>query len=104
MESLQLEGTYKGRLVKLPCNEQGHVQPDQAAQMLVQPGLASLQGWGIHHISGKLAQLPRHSYHKQLLPYIQYKSSLFKLETIFPFPITTGPAKESVPFFPVAPL
>jgi len=26
MESFELEGTFKGHLVQLPCNEQGHLQ------------------------------------------------------------------------------
>lgn len=34
MESRELEGTIKGHLVQLPCNEQGHLQPDKAAQRL----------------------------------------------------------------------
>ena len=41
IESLELEWTFKGHLVQLPCNEQGHP-----------PCLESLQGWGIHNISG----------------------------------------------------
>jgi len=32
------------------------------------------------------------------LPYIQSKPPLFQYETIFPHPIPTDPAKESVPF------
>ena len=51
-QTLELEGTFKGHLVQLPCNEQGHPQLDQIAQSLVQPGLESLQGWGTHHTSG----------------------------------------------------
>jgi len=50
-ESLELEGTFKGHLVQLPCSEQEHPQLDQVAQSLVQPGLECLQGWGIHYIS-----------------------------------------------------
>ena len=53
MESLELEGAFKGHLVQLPCNEQGHALLDQVAQGLTQPRLESLQGWGIHHPSGK---------------------------------------------------
>ena len=36
IESLELEGTFKGHLVQLPCNEQGHAQLDQVAQSPVQ--------------------------------------------------------------------
>jgi len=34
MESLELEGTFKGRLVQLPCHEQGHLQLDQEFRAL----------------------------------------------------------------------
>jgi len=33
-ESLELEGTLKGDLVQLPCNEQGHPQLDQVLRAL----------------------------------------------------------------------
>ena len=49
VESFELEGTIKGHLVQLPCNE--HL--DQVAQSLVQPDLQCLQGWGIHHMNSK---------------------------------------------------
>ena len=29
MELFELEGTFKGHLVQLPCSEQGHLQLDQ---------------------------------------------------------------------------
>ena len=32
IESLELEGTFKGHLGQIPCNEQGHLQLDQGAQ------------------------------------------------------------------------
>jgi len=37
LELFELEGTLKGHLVQLPCNEQG--QLDQAAQSPIQPEL-----------------------------------------------------------------
>jgi len=42
IESLEMEVTFKGHLVQLPCNEQGHPQLDQAAQSLIQSCLDSL--------------------------------------------------------------
>ena len=51
MESLEVEGTFKGHLVQLTCSEQRHPQLSQVAQGLVQPYLASLQSWGINRIS-----------------------------------------------------
>jgi len=51
IESLELEGAFKGHLVQIPYNEQRRPQPDQVAQSMVQPELVCLQGLGIHHIS-----------------------------------------------------
>jgi len=51
IECFGLEGTFRGHLVQPPCNEQGHLQPDQVAQSPVQPGLECFQGWGIDHLS-----------------------------------------------------
>ena len=39
IESLELEGTFKGQLVQLPCSEQGYPELDQAAQGLIPPPL-----------------------------------------------------------------
>jgi len=44
IESLELDGTFKGHLVQLPCNEMGRAQLHRVAQSLVQPGLQSLSG------------------------------------------------------------
>ena len=41
---------------------------------------------------------------KDFFSYLLPKSTLFKVKTVSPCPITTDPAKESVPFFPVTPL
>lgn len=51
IESLELEGTFNGHLVQLPCNKHGHPQLDQIAQGLIQPCLESLQGQGINQIT-----------------------------------------------------
>ena len=50
---VKLEGTLKGHLGQLPCNEQGHLQLDQVSQSLVQPDLECLQGQVIHLLSGQ---------------------------------------------------
>jgi len=34
MEFLDLEGTFRGHLVQFLCNEQGHIQLNQVAQIL----------------------------------------------------------------------
>lgn len=39
IDVFQLEGTFKGHLVQVSCNEQGHPHVDQVAQSLVQPDL-----------------------------------------------------------------
>jgi len=108
IESLQLEATFKGHLAQLFCNEQGHIQLDQAVQSFVHSDLESLQGQDIHHLSRQPVPMLHHPHCKRLFPYIQPKSPLFNLqwfqgETISPDAITTDPSKESVPFFLVAP-
>jgi len=50
MESLELERTFKGYLVQLPCNEQGRAQLDEIARSPIQPGLECLHGQGIHPV------------------------------------------------------
>lgn len=40
IEQFGLEGTLKGLVVQRPCNDQGHLQPNQVAQSPVQSGLA----------------------------------------------------------------
>jgi len=44
IECLGLEGTFQGHLVQPPCNEQGHLYPDQIAQRPVQLDLERFQG------------------------------------------------------------
>ena len=64
IESLELKGTFKCHPVQLPCIEQGHTQVDQVTQSLVQPGLESLQGWSIYHLSGQPVPVPHHFHSK----------------------------------------
>jgi len=42
-ESLELERTFEGYLVQLPCNDQEHPQPDQIVQSPIQPDCECLQ-------------------------------------------------------------
>jgi len=51
IKPFELEGTLKGHLVQLPCNEQGHLQLDQGAQSPIQPDLVYLQGQDFHHLA-----------------------------------------------------
>jgi len=51
IESFELEGTFKGHLIQLPCSEEGHLQLGQITQSPVQP--ECLQGEGSHHLSGQ---------------------------------------------------
>jgi len=53
IECFELEGTCRGHLAQPLCNKQGHLQLDQVAQSLVQPGLECFQGWGLHYLSGQ---------------------------------------------------
>ena len=64
--SFELEGTFKGHVVQLLCDEQGHLQLDQVAQSLLQPDLECLQGRSIHRISGQPVPVPHHSYCKNI--------------------------------------
>ena len=96
--------TFKDHLVQLFCNEQGHAQLGQVAQSPLQSDFEGLQEWGIYNLHGQPIPVPHHPPCKRLFPYIQPKSTLFKLEAIPPCSITTDHAKASVPFFPVTPL
>jgi len=94
-----LEGTFRGHLVQPPSNEQGHLQLDQVAQSPIQPGLECFQGWGIDHLSGQPGPGFHHPYAKKFLPYIQFKSALFKFKTITLGLIATYSTKTSVHIF-----
>ena len=106
MESFELEGTPKDHLVQLPYNVQGHPQLDQVTQSLIQPHLEGLQRWFINDITRQPIPVPLcpHSKKKKKIPYIQPKSTHFEFEAISLCLIITGPAKESVSFFPVVPI
>ena len=60
IESLDLEWIFKGHLVQLPCNEQGHLHLSRVSQRLVRPSLENLQGQVIHHVSGQPVSMPRY--------------------------------------------
>lgn len=51
IELFGLERIFKDHLVQTTCNEQEHLQQDQAAQSSIQTDLEYFKGWGIHHIS-----------------------------------------------------
>jgi len=76
IELFGLEGTFRGHLAQPPCSEQGHLQPDQAAQSPVQPGLECFQGWGLHCFSGQPVPVLHHTRGKKFLAYIKSKSTL----------------------------
>ena len=76
MELFELEGTFKDHLVHLPRSEQGKPQLDQGAQSPIQPDLACLQRWSIHHLSGQPSSA-HHPYCKNLFPDTQAKFPLF---------------------------
>ena len=77
IEWFGLEGTFRGHLVQPSCIKQGHLQPDRVAQIPLQPDLECFQGWGIYHVSGQTGPVCHHHHHKEFLPYIQSKSTLF---------------------------
>ena len=104
VESLEVEGIFKGQLVQIPCNEHRHAQLDQVAQCLIQPQFESVHGQDIHHICGQSVPVPDHSHCKLLFSYIQPKFTFFKLEAISLCSFTNDPAEELVPLFPLAPI
>ena len=51
IEKIESEGiSFKAHLVQPLCNEQGHLQLHQIAQIPVQPALECFQGGGIYHL------------------------------------------------------
>ena len=76
IECFWLGGTFRGHVDQPPCSEQGHLQLDQVAQSLVQPGLECFQGWGLHCLSGQPVPVFHHPHGKKILPYTQSKSTL----------------------------
>ena len=70
IEGFGLEGTFKGHLVQLPCNEQGCLQLYQVAQSPIQPDLECFQGWGTYHLSGQPVPVFYHPHRKKFLPSI----------------------------------
>ena len=80
IEFLELEGAFKGYLVQLPCNEQGHPQLNQVAQRPLHPDLECVQGWGIYHLSGQPVPVPHNPYCKRLFflyPTVVFKNNVY---------------------------
>ena len=94
IEWFELEGTLKGHLVQLPCNEQEHLKLHQGAQNPIQPDPEFLQGWGTHHLRGQPVPAPHHPYCKKNLGEGQsYESMIIPHVFLNIFPIlspTTG--------------
>jgi len=61
--------SFKGHLVQLPYNEQGHLQLHHAAQSPIQPDPECSQGQDIHHQSGQPVPVSHDPYCKKSLPY-----------------------------------
>lgn len=66
-----VEKKHSDRGVSSPCYVQGR-QPldDQAAQRHIQPGLESLQGWGLRNLPGQAVPVHHHPRRAKLLPTI----------------------------------
>lgn len=77
----ELDGTFKGQLVQLPCYKQGHLQLDHVAQS---PTLECLQEQSTYQFPGQPIPVPRQPSCKKLLPSIQSTSPLLSLNS-FPF-------------------
>ena len=72
MESFELERTFRGHLVQLPCNEQGHPQLHQVLRAPSSPTCWP-QGWGTHYHSGLPQQLPGLGQGKRDRGWIQWR-------------------------------
>ena len=77
IEQFGLEGTFKRHVVQPPCNEQGHLPLDKAAQSPVQPSLECFQRGGIYHLSGQPVPVFHHPHCNKCLPCIQFEFTLF---------------------------
>ena len=90
-----LEGTFKGHLVQLPCNEQGHLQLDQVAQSFFQPDLEGLQD---DRVSTTSLGNPFQCFTNIIVRnfFLMSNLNLFQFETISFCSVTTDPTKESV--------
>lgn len=75
IEPFELEGTRKGHLVQLPCNEQGYPQLYQVLRALSSLILkeSRVRESTIHHQSGHPLPVPHRPYCKNCLPYVQTK-------------------------------
>jgi len=103
-ESFELEGTLRGHLVQLPCNEQGHLQFHQVNQSPIQPDLECLQGWDINHPTlGNMFQCCTTLIIKNFF-LISSLNLPFYLETLSPCSVAEDPNTEFIPLFLIAPL
>ena len=77
IESCGMEGTLKGHVVQLPCNEQGHLQLDQAFRAPSSLTFYVSRDGAATASLGNLCQCFPTLIIKILFPYIQSKCSLF---------------------------
>jgi len=89
IELFKLEGTLKGHPAQLPCNEQGHLQPHQGAQSMLQSDLECLQGRG--HSSSVVSRLCNldQQFHILVLVILTLSG---RISFAFPYSITAGSA------------
>jgi len=81
------------------CPGHGHLPLDQVAQSPIQPHPECFQGGNIHNFSRQPVPVSYHLHHKEFLPYIQSKPTVFQFKTITPCPVTRGPGKKSLSTF-----
>ena len=98
-EYVELEGTFNGHLVQLPCNEQGYLQLNQVAQSLVQPDLEILQGRDFHSISGQHVPVPHQPHCKR--PFLISNLNLPFL-SLKQFPLVTQTLLKSLAYVQLA--
>ena len=94
IESFELEGTFKGHLVQLPCN----LQLNQVLRAPSSPTLNISKDGTSTTSLGNLNQCLTTPIKEAFFPCIQSKSLLFQFKSIFALSHHTDSAKESVPF------
>lgn len=90
-EWIVLERTFRGHIVQAPCNEQGHLRPDQIVQSPVQPDLGCFQRWGICHFTGQPVPVSHVLNIKNSFQVSCLRLFSFRSKPLLPCPVATGP-------------
>ena len=104
IELFEMEGTLKGHLVQLPCNEQEHLQQIRLLRGPSSLTLSVSRDRASTTSLGNLFQCLTTLIIKNFFLTSSLNLPSFNYETISPYCITADPAEVSVPFFLTVPL